>query len=75
MKAGIFPHGATQWEAHEEQGNLWRETSFALQLLRQAINPRLNLAASIKDWGNIQKKLSENPRNRKRYHEKMKSLS
>ena len=47
------------------QENLWRETSFALYLIKQAINPPLQIMECIENWKKIQNKLSENPRNRK----------
>jgi hypothetical protein len=61
MRAGVFSPGGTLYE----ETNLWRETSFALHLIIQAVNPRLDLNACIKNWKNIAKSLAENPRKRK----------
>ncbi|MEN6488740.1 MAG: hypothetical protein ABFD66_07645, partial [Smithella sp.] len=38
------------------------ETNMMLHLLKQAVNPRLNLKACISDWHNIAIKLRESPR-------------
>jgi hypothetical protein len=61
MRAGVFSPGATLYE----ETNLWRETSFALHLIKQAVNPRLDLNDCIKNWKTIAKSLAENPRQRK----------
>jgi len=61
MKDDIFPPGGFQFN----ECNLWRETSFALHLIKQAENPRLGLKNCIQNWKSISKKLSENPRSRK----------
>lgn len=45
-------------------GNLWRETSFALMLIKQVVMPRLNLQDCLENWYKIQEKLSENQRRR-----------
>jgi len=45
-------------------GNLWRETSFALMLIKQVIMPRLSLQDCLENWYEIQDKLSENQRKR-----------
>lgn len=71
MKAGIFSHGDIQFK----ETNLWRETSFALHLIKQTVNPILGLKECIQNWKNIAKKLSENTRNRKTYETKMSNLS
>jgi len=47
-----------------ELSNLWRETSFALHLLRQAINPLMSLKDCISDWRNIAEGLAEGKRKR-----------
>lgn len=49
-----------------EESNLWRETSFAFHLLRQAINPTLSLKDSIERWQTIAKGLAEGSRVRVR---------
>ncbi len=74
MKDDIFPPGDIQ-SNKKENGNLWRETSFALKLISQAINPRLGLQSSLENWYEIQKKLSENTRKRKKQIEKITLLS
>lgn len=52
-------------------GNLWRETSFALMLLKQVIMPRLSLKDCLENWYEIQDKLSENQRKRTLQIEKL----
>ena len=71
MKGGFFPHGAIQ----SDDGNLWRETGFALHIMQQAVNPKLNLLKCIENWNNIQKKLSEKHRSRKVQMNKLNILS
>ncbi len=39
--------------------------SFALHLLKQAVNPRLSLGQCLENWGNISRNLAEPPRKRK----------
>ncbi len=53
------------------QTNLWRETSFAYHLIKQAVNPVLSLEDSIKNWKTIANDLSENPRKRGMQIQKM----
>lgn len=60
MRDDIFPPGAIQLN----ECNLWRETSFALHLIKQAVNPWLKLEECIQNWKAIAKMLAENPRNR-----------
>jgi hypothetical protein len=62
-----FPPGAIHYEKDNE--NLWRETAFALRLMKQAINPRLSLKDCLNDWKVIRKKMSENSRGRKAFKE------
>jgi hypothetical protein len=71
MKGDVFSLGDIQ----SNETNLWRETSFALHLIKQAVNPILGLKKCIKNWRNIAKYLSENQRNRKRYVDNIKFLS
>lgn len=71
MRVDIFSHGDIQFD----ETNLWREMSFALHLIKQAVNPRLGLLECIQNWKEIAKKLSENPRNRKTYMAKMSKLN
>jgi len=71
MRVDFFPHGATQ----SNKGNMWRETEFALNLVQQAVNPRLNLQKCIENWDIIKIKLSEKPRSRKGQMDKIIELS
>ena len=70
MRAAIFPPGDIQSLILDEQGtvltNLWRETSFAFHLIKQAISPILYLQECIKNWRKISSKLAESPRKRLR---------
>jgi len=54
---------------------MWRETEFALNLVQQAVNPRLNLQKCIENWDIIKIKLSEKPRSRKGQMDKIIELS
>lgn len=71
MKEDVFSLGDIQFT----ETNLWRETSFALHLIKQAVNPRLGIMNCLKNWKEIAKKLSENPRNREGYAAKITKLS
>ncbi len=71
MKAGFFPHGGIQIN----ELNLWRETSFALHLIKQAVIPRLGIMECMANWGEIAKKLSEKSRNRQGFIQKIQKLS
>jgi len=51
-------------ELPEHESNLWRESAFALHLLRQAANPHLKLAQCIRHWRPIAQQLAESPRRR-----------
>ncbi|MFA5613787.1 MAG: hypothetical protein WC993_04885, partial [Methanoculleus sp.] len=51
---------------YSEQTNRWRETSFAVYLIRCALNPILSLGRSLKHWHSIAKKLAEKKRKRSR---------
>lgn len=68
MRAAIFPPGDIQSLMLDEQGtiltNLWRETSFAFHLIKQAIGPILDLQECLKNWRKISSKLAESPRKR-----------
>lgn len=44
---------------------MWREMTFALFLLKQAVNPELKLEKCIRDWPEIAGSLAESPRQRK----------
>jgi hypothetical protein len=63
MKATFFPRGGTHCEECERE-SIWRETSFMFEVIRQAINPRLNLLECIRNWAKIKAALSESPRKR-----------
>jgi hypothetical protein len=65
-KGGFFPLGAIRSEQLEYEGNLWRESSFALHLLKQAVNPRLTLVQCIRHWQDIALQLAEPHRHRRR---------
>ena len=43
---------------------MWRETVFALLLIKQAVTPRLNIQQCIQEWKKIAKLLAESPRKR-----------
>jgi len=43
---------------------LWREISFALHLISQAVNPRLELSKCLGQWQQIAQNLAEPPRKR-----------
>jgi hypothetical protein len=65
MKGVFFPHGDIPYREDEVAGNLWRETSFALFLIKQAVNPRMSIAECITNWDEISKTLAEPTRKRK----------
>jgi len=44
--------------------SLWRETSFAFHLIKQAVSPILCLQKCIENWRRISSKLAESPRKR-----------
>ena len=71
MKVDIFSLGDIQFN----ETNLWRETSFALHLIKQAVNPKLGLKECIQNWKEIAKNLSENTRNRRTYEANISNLS
>jgi hypothetical protein len=50
----------------ERDSCLWRELSFALHLIRQAVNPHLDLSECISQWNDIAFFLSEPPRQRQK---------
>jgi hypothetical protein len=57
----LFP-GAFLW-THPRRSR-WREESFLLHLLQQAVNPLLSLAFACRDWHTISKQLKGAPRQR-----------
>ena len=58
MRGDFFPHGAIHCEEQDEW-NFWRETSFALHLIKRAIVPEIDIADCLSEWKNIQYKLRE----------------
>lgn len=64
MRGVPFPPGDIHCDAMGAETSLWRETSFALHLIRQAVNPRLDLAECVAQWAEISKNLAESPRKR-----------
>jgi hypothetical protein len=52
-------------ELPEHKNNLWRESAFALHLLRQVVNPYLKLARCLCRWRQISQQLAEPPRRRR----------
>lgn len=63
MKAAFFPLGDTRLN-HCDGESIWRETSFALELVRQCVNPKLNLTHCIRNWDRIKNKLAGSQRKR-----------
>lgn len=64
MKEIFFPRGGTQSKEFKRE-SIWRETSFMLELLRQAVGPNLSLSDCIHNWKNIKSVLAEERRKRK----------
>lgn len=58
MKDGFFPHGDILYEEQDDYC-LWRETSFALHLIKNAIVPEISISKCLKEWRNIQYKLRD----------------
>jgi len=66
MKGVFFPPGDTRFgEDADREASLWRELSFALHLVRQAVNPPLEMKECLNGWRGIAEKLAEPPRKRK----------
>jgi hypothetical protein len=61
--AAIFPPGDTHSPRHKIHSR-WREFSFALHQLRQAIDPPLALAATMANWNTLAADLAESSRKR-----------
>lgn len=59
-----FPPGVTAWEFSKIKSN-WREFSFALHQIQQAINPVISLQKVIQQWGDISSALAEGSRKRR----------
>ena len=65
MKDDFFPLGDTL--GNDDGGrevSLWRELSFALHLIRQAVNPPLDISECLTQWREIARYLAEPPRKR-----------
>jgi hypothetical protein len=65
MKGAFFPLGDTPCDEEERELCLWRELSFALHLVRQAVNPSLKINECLNNWQEIAKELAEPPRKRR----------
>jgi len=65
MRAAFFPPGDTRSERTDRDRSRWREVSFALHLIRQALNPNLRLVDCLAQWNRIAADLAEPPRMRK----------
>jgi len=59
-----FPPGVTLWKSNKTKSN-WREFSFMLHQIQQAINPVVSLEKVIQQWGEISVALAESSRRRK----------
>jgi len=59
-----FPPGATAWDTSKVKSE-WREFSFALHQIQQAINPVISLKKVMANWGKISSSLAERSRKRK----------
>jgi hypothetical protein len=64
-----FPPGDIHFPEYELADNsgqfsLWRETSFACHLLKQAVNPSLRIDECIANWKKIAAGLAERQRKR-----------
>ena len=64
MKGAFFPLGDTPCDENTREAALWRELSFALHLVRQAVNPPLHSDGCLGKWQEIATKLAEPPRRR-----------
>jgi hypothetical protein len=64
MKAVFFPPGDIPCDEEVREACFWRELAFATHLVRQAVNPSLNLTDCIQKWGAIARDLAEPPRER-----------
>lgn len=66
MRGVIFPPGDILFQKFDPDdpasANLWRETSFAFHLLKQAVNPKISISSCLVNWKQIAKDLAESPR-------------
>ena len=60
----FFPLGDTRSDRNDREPCLWRELSFALHLISQAVNPLLSLSQCLAKWNQISGDLAEPPRRR-----------
>ena len=61
---GLFPHGgiySNYLEAHE---SLWRELSFAMLLVSNAVRPNIGISSTLSHWECVAVLLAETPRQR-----------
>ena len=64
MKGAFFPPGGIPFDDTDREASLWRELSFALHLVRQAVNPPVGITKCIGQWDDIANDLAEPPRRR-----------
>jgi hypothetical protein len=64
MRGVFFPLGDTHCDEDDREASLWRELSFAMHLVRQAVSPPLNLTECVENWREIAHDLAESPRER-----------
>lgn len=64
MMGAIFPPGDTRFDLSDREPCLWREMSFALHLISQAVNPLLRLSDCLGRWNHIAADLAEPHRQR-----------
>ena len=62
MKVSVFPPGDIRFDSGARQHCIWRETSLALHLIRQAVNPKIGLAQALSEWNRLSADLAEPPR-------------
>lgn len=65
MRGAFFPPGDIHCDDIDREASLWRELSFALHLVRQAVNPPIAISECIGQWRYIANTLAEPPRRRK----------
>jgi ribosomal protein L18E len=83
MKGAPLPPGDTHFDlidtedepSSEAEASLWRELSFALFLIRRAVNPNLRIEACLQEWKQIAKDLSEPPRKRRQQIKKLRTCA
>jgi hypothetical protein len=60
----FFPPGDIRSDLADREPCRWREMSFALHLIRQAVNPVLHLSNCLAHWNSIAVDLAEPHRHR-----------